>query len=84
MHAAVFVFVCGEGGGGRRQKGAREVLTVEIKEELEKSGAAGTRERERDPLNIQISHFNSFADYQIFHLRRKDRLTLPSSECECA
>lgn len=48
----VRVCVCGGWGGGWRQKGTLEVLTVEIKEELEKAkhkeAQRGTRERERE------------------------------------
>ncbi len=75
MHAYICVCLCV--WESWRQKGAQEVLTVEIKEELERAeqreAHSNTRERERDSLNIQISHFNSAADYWIFHLWRKDR-----------
>ena len=40
---------------------------MEIKEELEEAGTQGAT-RDKDPLNIEISHFNASADYCIFHL----------------
>lgn len=48
------------------------MLTEEIKEALE-AAESQSNTGERDSLNIQISHFNSAADYRIFHLGRKDR-----------
>lgn len=71
----VRVCVCGGWVGGIRQKGTLEVLTVEIKEELEKAEhkeeqrRTWEREREKEEegervfLNIQIFPFNSAADY---------------------